>query len=1127
MFTIIFKLDLITLARQVKVQGSDDKAPIWLMGKRSLTVIKGQQRPDQPLWTVLEAARPTDSLNQLEHLGFTLDRNAPAPTAQEGELIILRMLSWEDLLGDPEFECIFISGGQELACKPMKRSSASTAISSAGGRGPSAAPPSSRAAQTAQPPSPAARDKQSAPEAVQETLPAVARQVPKMSHGGGGSERGYSGASIPLADVRAAVSERQAGEAPAAPRKPDLSAADQESTWVSPGPTRRPTAAPSERTHSAAGARPEPAPQVAGPGYPPPSKAVLPEEPGDLPYKAQEEALTEPDLRHRSSVQQRPRIITYKDKVAQRESKSSRSQAQAPESTNRPAGEPGPGRAVGPEDPVGAGPAPGHHVSDQGMQPNMSATEPSFAHGASAARPDVRAPANRRPEPGRADAESATVRQRAVRRMPVGSDTSANPPHTEPDVPARNERRGRPNRSTDPGESISVQAPAPASRSRTTRPRRVSSRRTGGHAQVELSDGGPSSEPRAQARRSNQPPVDSRRSRRSSSAAYPAVGAAHSGSRGRADVFLARQPRLADHSMEVRVELEAEALAGFRRMMFKPGFRGDDSQLLVGRVEDEPGATIYRIQGLSSPAKEVPGGRDVLGFIYQNWNKRNSQAPEACRGRPWVCIEVNRDKDDGVYEARWGILEPGMQMADGRGGFELLERNHLFDEFEIEGDDGIVANARIWRNAWVEPQAQALANAKLEVGGYLLGRVSELDNRVEVYDACMTSKGGTVGVNVGADVREEMKRRRLEGRDSALKIIGWWHTHPTQGVIMSPNDRDLHGGLFDLLHNPAWRYTVSLVLTPDKRRGEVRSGVFMPYIAGNKRVIGDKLTSNVSSAPAGGVPDDWALDMVEPQSQRPRGSTVNVTQLMVGVVRGKDYSAAGKPGGSASGTGDGPASLPVEKIGSDFKLPRFNISKLSLPMLLILGAILNAIIIVGVLVYKKHKHKQSGSESKSILALKPTDFEICEIGNENACIGDNNDGEFERLGAGKYKLKPILIPDKRRHSFLDDEKKAIFSACKPHRKDLRRINPNNTACAIRVQCTERYKKWYGDLQKPARGEQFDAVEQMIEEFYCDKGDGSCPSIGLPLEDALCSGHTIQPSDNQKMRFNIEVRKDPK
>ena len=309
----------------------------------------------------------------------------------------------------------------------------------------------------------------------------------------------------------------------------------------------------------------------------------------------------------------------------------------------------------------------------------------------------------------------------------------------------------------------------------------------------------------------------------------------------------------------VAVEVEDSALVQIREIAYRPDGLREDRRLLLGCSEQNDGCVTFRVQGLAKAAAAArPANLDTIGVLLVNPDQSDRPiAPLDRHGEPWVCMVLERDTRAGSYDLWYAAAAPGrcpsgLERLGGDGG--------LFDAFTC-----LDHTAQIWKHAWAALHSFTLSEPDVEIGGYLLGHVDESEQMVSVYDACLVRSPRPRGLR-GPDQDIETAVRELRKTSVSQEVVGWWHTHPTQGIVMSDPDQYLHWELFHITNDRWWRYSVSLVLAPDKERQDVRCGVYMPHLRGNMRYIGDQL-----ARPRRG-----------PDSDRP----VLVNPLLKGVVRG-------------------------------------------------------------------------------------------------------------------------------------------------------------------------------------------------------------------------------------------------
>ncbi|MEM0481590.1 MAG: hypothetical protein QXM16_01705 [Nitrososphaerota archaeon] len=127
----------------------------------------------------------------------------------------------------------------------------------------------------------------------------------------------------------------------------------------------------------------------------------------------------------------------------------------------------------------------------------------------------------------------------------------------------------------------------------------------------------------------------------------------------------------------------------------------------------------------------------------------------------------------------------------------------------------------------------SLSNPKIEVAGLLLG--TEENGVVEVWDAVTGSQTGSPGFVV---LNEEVMARVAEflhDHKIPLFIVGWYHSHPSLGLFLSPIDIRTQ-----LTYQALYQNAIALVIDPSKYGGskKVSDGLFKVFRVGpNNQVI--------------------------------------------------------------------------------------------------------------------------------------------------------------------------------------------------------------------------------------------------------------------------------------------------
>lgn len=106
----------------------------------------------------------------------------------------------------------------------------------------------------------------------------------------------------------------------------------------------------------------------------------------------------------------------------------------------------------------------------------------------------------------------------------------------------------------------------------------------------------------------------------------------------------------------------------------------------------------------------------------------------------------------------------------------------------------------------------SLSHPKVEVAGLLIGR--EENGVVEVWDAATGDQIGSPGFVV---LNEEVMTRVVEFLQEykiPLYIIGWYHSHPSLGLFLSPIDIKTQ-----LTYQALYPNAIALVIDPSKYEG--------------------------------------------------------------------------------------------------------------------------------------------------------------------------------------------------------------------------------------------------------------------------------------------------------------------
>lgn len=109
----------------------------------------------------------------------------------------------------------------------------------------------------------------------------------------------------------------------------------------------------------------------------------------------------------------------------------------------------------------------------------------------------------------------------------------------------------------------------------------------------------------------------------------------------------------------------------------------------------------------------------------------------------------------------------------------------------------------------------ALSNPKVEVAGLLIG--AEEGDVVEIWDAVTGAQTGSSGFVVLSEDVMARVAEFLHEQKIPLYIVGWYHSHPSLGLFLSPIDIRTQ-----LTYQALYPHAVALVIDPSKYSGSKR-----------------------------------------------------------------------------------------------------------------------------------------------------------------------------------------------------------------------------------------------------------------------------------------------------------------
>lgn len=95
------------------------------------------------------------------------------------------------------------------------------------------------------------------------------------------------------------------------------------------------------------------------------------------------------------------------------------------------------------------------------------------------------------------------------------------------------------------------------------------------------------------------------------------------------------------------------------------------------------------------------------------------------------------------------------------------------------------------------------ASPDAEVGGFLLGDVGD-DGRLEIAESrpALAARRTATSVTFTQEDFAEV-HAHIDASETALRIVGWYHSHPGYGIFLSGFDLFIHKSFFTGLHQVA------------------------------------------------------------------------------------------------------------------------------------------------------------------------------------------------------------------------------------------------------------------------------------------------------------------------------------
>ena len=325
--------------------------------------------------------------------------------------------------------------------------------------------------------------------------------------------------------------------------------------------------------------------------------------------------------------------------------------------------------------------------------------------------------------------------------------------------------------------------------------------------------------------------------------------------------------------------------------------------ILLGTRDEAKGAV--RVTGIWPDQEKPPAGATIVGSFTITSPDAESKPLMFDESGTSVWVDAKLDVTGDVMCS----IRPSASRDD-TADMAPVDHHVLFSRlraFDAFTDDTTLASVRIWRSVWRDLSAWTLQTRGREVAGFLGGTILlRGETRVaNVREAWLASEGGSQSVQL---TRRSFETAAEHFTKKGFSPVGWWHTHPTQGILLSGADRAKHFELFPREvegGHPSWDTCVAIVLSPHQKAESVRAGAFLPRPDTRNPVIGDTiLRSKVGDAQ---VEDDWAVTMVNPPGARPTGRSFLLDPVLpdypqqVAPSGGKRWAVAIPPGRNPCG----------------------------------------------------------------------------------------------------------------------------------------------------------------------------------------------------------------------------------
>lgn len=308
-----------------------------------------------------------------------------------------------------------------------------------------------------------------------------------------------------------------------------------------------------------------------------------------------------------------------------------------------------------------------------------------------------------------------------------------------------------------------------------------------------------------------------------------------------------------------------------------PSYLEGQTILIVG--DETPAAWNARamMDELSDNGRPLP----VIGWVTCNLSRTFSPGWSR-RGEPYLLINIERERErSGSVRAFWGSYAAHQSVGESeRAAMQPLFEATLFDRMRY-GD----VELKIWRTCWIPMWKEVVSDREREFAGFLLGTVQRTSSAitVEICQSMVVRSGNDISVVL---TREDHAACQRKAGASGLCVVGWWHSHPAQGITMSRLDDKKH---FELFPPEEGAHSVAVVVMPHARRQSMRAGVFLPIPRTIVPAIGAELArlvpppgSTDADEPAD-PKDDWGIAILPPDA-RPAGRTLLIDGLIAGLI---------------------------------------------------------------------------------------------------------------------------------------------------------------------------------------------------------------------------------------------------